>query len=233
MTEEIKIVGGTAQSTTFGVPGAEAVVEATFGAARVTLKPAEFINQSVAGGHFQLAQVTGLATGIAAGGAIFSMRWAPPNGSAPLLMLKRLQVGFITTTAFTTAQGLTFDAIRLTGFTAADTGGTALVPVAGNKVRNQIMSQSNVADLRIATTGALGAGTATADANPFGYAAGSSTTVGTSMPMTDLYNVASFGQHPHIFGANEGFRIRNVFAMGSTGVVNIYVAMTWAEVPGV
>ncbi len=230
---ETKIIGGTPSGTTFGVPGAEMLVDSTFGAGRVKLQPSEFANQGVVGGHFQLAQVTGLATGIAAAGPILSMRWAPPNGGAPLLLLKRLQVGFITTTAFTTAQGIAFDVIRLTGFTAADTGGTALAPIVGNKTRNQIMSASAIADLRIASTAALGAGTATADGNPFGYAAGQSTGVGTSMQLADLYNLSSFGQHPQVFGPNEGFRIRNVFAMGAAGVLNIYVAMTWAEVPGV
>ena len=136
-----------------------------------------------------------------------------------------------------------FDVVRCSGFTAPDTGGTALTPFIGNnnKARTSLMSTSAMADMRIASTAALGAGTKTQDTNPFGYltsapinlAVPTATAPGGNQPLTDLYSLANAGQHPEVFGVNEGFNIRVVTTMGAAGVIKLYVVCTWAEVPGV
>jgi hypothetical protein len=201
------------------------------------------MSQGVVGGHYAAAQVSGALTGVAAAGSVFSARWAPPTGAAAFMVLERLQVGFVLTTPFTAGQVVDFDVVRCSGFTAADTGGTALTPFIGNnnKARTSMMSTSAMSDMRISSTAALGAGTKTQDTNPFGYATSSvinvaiptATVPGGVLPLTDLYSFVNNGQHPEVFGVNEGFNIRNVTAMSAAGVIKLYVVCTWAEVPGV
>lgn len=241
MTQEAKIVGGTPSPSTFGLPGNEAMVDPTFSALRVKLQPAEYLNQGLIGGHYTAGQVSGALTGVGAAGAVFSARWAPSAGAVPYMVLKRLQIGYTLTTAFTAGQTLDFDVVRCTGFTAADSGGTALVLTGNNnKNRSGLMAASSVADMRIASTAALTAGTKTQDANPFGYVTSapinvtpSATVPGGNMQLTDLYSLINFGQHPEVFANNEGFNVRAVTAMGSTGVIKLYVVASWAEVPGI
>jgi hypothetical protein len=240
MTDNLTVVGGSPQNTTFGVPGTQCVVDATFGAYRATLKPNEFINQGVGGGHFKAAATSGaLTTPVGAGSAVFSMRWSPPNGAAPLFLLKRLQVGWTMTTAFTAAQAIDFDVVRCTAFTVADSAGTALTPFTGNnnKVRSGLMATSVVNDMRIASTAALTAGTKTQDANPFAYLpagtqAAANTALLTGVPLTDVYADTLLNEHPETFAANEGFNIRAVTVFPAAGVIKLYVAVEWAEVPG-
>jgi hypothetical protein len=232
---ETKVVGGVPTGTSFGVPGSELIIDPTFGAARVKLSPNEFMNQGIVGGHYLAAPVSGALTGVAAAGPVFSFRWSPSQGASPYALIKRIQLGWATTTAFTAQQALTFSGVRATAFTVADTGGTAYAPFATGtqKMRTGLMSPSVVADFRMATTGALTAGTRTFDTLPFGYVTGIGpiTTV-TATPLVDLYSETTTSQHPLILAANEGFEILNVIAMGAAGVINLYVVVSWAEVPG-
>jgi hypothetical protein len=236
---ESKLIGGTPIATTFGVPGTEALIDPTFGALRMKLSPSEYGNQGVYGGHYQAAAVTGALTGVGAAGAIFSMRWAAVAGGPSFTLLKRVQLAWALTTAFTSPQVIDFDIVRATAFTASDTGGTALTPFVGNsnKVRSSLMNTSQMTDMRIASTAALGAGTRTQDANAFGYLAegpqtATNTAFSTAIGLMDLYKEDAIAQHPQMFGNNEGFQIRAVTAMGATGVIKAYVVLTWAEVPG-
>jgi len=236
---DLVLKGGAPNSTTIGVPFTPLMVDATYNAARVTLKPDEYNFGSFNGGHYRTAQVSGALTGVGAAGAVFSMRWANTNG---LFLLKRLLVGYAITTAFTAGQLVDFDVVRDSAFTAADTGGTALTPFIGNnaKKRSSTMATSQVADMRISSTAALGAGTKTADTNPFGYATTAptnlavptATVAGGFMQLTEMYVQDANAAHPEMFGANEGFNIRNVTAMGAAGVIKLYVVCDWAEVPG-
>ena len=143
-------------------------------------------------------------------------------------MVRRIQVGFITTTAFTTAQGLAYNLIKATGFTVSDSGGTALYTAGANKHRTSFTNITSAPDIRISTTAALTAGTRTLEAQPMGVAGGSSTAVGTSMPVTPLLSHDP-GDYPLILAQNEGFVITNNFAMGAAGVINLHVNIECAE----
>jgi hypothetical protein len=226
------IKSGTPSSVTVGAAGTPMVVDSTFGAARTTLKPDEFNTNGFNGGHYRAASSTGALTGVASGGAIFSARWATANA---YMLLKRVRLSAIITTAFTAAQALDFDIIALRSFTAVDTGGTAMAPFTGanQKARQGVMGTSQVQDMRIATTAALGAGTKTADQFAFGIGAAPNTNaIGTGQDGIDLYKQDVQNQHPVIFGNNEGFNIRVVTAQGAVGVIKVYIAVEWAEVPG-
>jgi hypothetical protein len=81
-----------------GNGGIVAEVDTTFKSVRTTIRPPESINWNCMGG------VSGALTGVAAAGPIFSFR----NTGTNLIIVRRVTIGFVTTTAFTTAQGLTF-----------------------------------------------------------------------------------------------------------------------------
>ena len=194
-------------------------VDATFKAARISIRPAEVINWNSQGG------VSGLLTGVAAAGPVWSMR----NTGSNLLMVRRITVGFITTTAFTTAQGLYYNLIKANGFTASDSGGTALYTAGQNKHRASFTNITSAPDIRISTTAALTAGTRTLESQPIGSVCGSSTAVGTSMPATNIFSHDA-GDYPIILAQNEGIIITNGIAMGAAGVINLMVGVEYAEV---
>lgn len=202
-----------------GNGGTTTEVDTTFRAMRVTLRPVELI------GYYTFGGVSGAMTAVAANGPVFSLR----NTGANLLLVRRISLGFLTTTAFTTAQGLSYGLIRATGFTASDTGGTALFTAGQNKHRTAFTNISSAPDIRIGTTAALAAGTRTLETNPLGVVGGSSTGVGTGMPTEDILEQDS-GDYPVVLAQNEGLIITNLIAMGAAGVIQLRVAVELAEV---
>ena len=201
-----------------GNGGTTQEVDATFRAARVSIRPAEVI------GYYSVSGASGALTGVAAAGAVFSFR----NTGSNLILVRRLSIGFVTTTAFTTAQGLDYQMLRANSFTASDSGGTALFTAGQNKHRNSFTNITSAPDIRISSTGALTAGTRTLETAGMGIAGGSSTGVGTSMPTADLLRYDS-GDYPFVLAQNEGFVITNGIAMGAAGVIRLQVAVEYAE----
>jgi len=163
-------------------------------------------------------------TVVAAGGPVFALR----NIGSNLLTVKRVSVGFVTTTAFTTAQALAYQLFFARGFTASDTGGTAIAITANqNKNRTSLATPTSL-DCRIGSTGAITAGTRTLDTVALGIAGGSSTAVGTSMPPTNLFSHDA-GDYPIVLAQNEGLVITNNIVMGVAGVINLHVNVEFAE----
>jgi hypothetical protein len=194
-------------------------VDATFKAARATLRPAEVI------GWYSFGATSGLLTAVAAAGPVFSLR----NTGSNLLMIRRVQVGFGVTTAFTAAQLLAYNLLFARSFTASDSGGTALYTAGMNKHRTGFTNITSAPDIRIATTAALTAGTRTLDTVPLGVAAGGATAVGVALsPVLLLSHDA--GDYPVILAQNEGLVITNGVAMGAAGVINLHVNVEFAEV---
>ena len=201
-----------------GPSGATQEVDAAFKAARVSIRPVEVIN------WLSYGAVSGALAGVAANGPLFSLR----NTGANLLMVRRVQVGFVTTAAFTAAQGLVYQMLKANGFTVSDTGGTALYVAGQNKHRLGFTNITAAPDIRISTTAALGAGTRTLETVSMGIAGGTSNGLGTSMPMTALLSHDT-GDHPVILAQNEGLVITNVIAMGAAGVIQLHVNIELAE----
>lgn len=201
-----------------GVSGNVAEVDATFKTVKTAIYPVEST------GFLSIGAVSGLATVIAAGGPVFSFR----NISANLIRVRRVAVGFVTTTAFTTAQGLRYDLFFARAFTASDTGGTAIALTGSqNKLRTSLATLTSV-DCRISTTAALTAGTRTLDTVALGMVCGTSNGVGTTVPVQTLFDVSA-GDYPLVLAQNEGFVITNGQVMGAAGVGNIIVCMEFAE----
>lgn len=204
-----------------GQDGASVVqVDPTFDAARVSLRPIE-----VKGWHSVAAKSGNLTTAVAAG-AVFSFR----NLSAKPILVRRVGVGFVLTTAFTTAQLMEFGLMFCRPWTVSSTGGTA-IPFTGSntKVRTSLETPTSL-DARIATTGAITGETKTRDGNYLGLIGGWAGAVGTILPpsLNNLYSHDT-GDYPLVLDQNEGISIENVVLMGAAGVGVLYVNMEFAE----
>lgn len=206
-------------------------VDESHQAARVSLRSYDWHapGNTHIGGHYRTLISTGLTTGIAAAAAILSLRWTNADRA---LLLNRIRAWATIETAFTTAQRIALDLVRVNNFTAADTGGT-LIDL-GDTVRKERMHMRNssITNLRIATTGALGAGTGSEEAHASGglVFAGLTNVVG-AMAGGELFNVLAGQEHPFMLGSLEGFRIRNRVAQGAVGVVTFDLELDWTEIP--
>jgi hypothetical protein len=200
--------------------GAVCEVDPAHKSQRATLRPVEAL------GVYSFGAASGALTGVAAGGALFSLR----NLSANLLLVRRIGIGLVVTTAFTTAQQLQFGLAVARSFTASDTGGTAIALTGSNaKVRTSLATPTSV-DARIGTTAALTAGTKTLDANRLGFQAMWAGVIGATMApnFENLYLQTAVG-YPLVLATNEGLNIINEVAMGAAGVLSLVVNIEFAE----
>jgi hypothetical protein len=200
-------------------------IDPTFVAARVSEHPPEIL------GAYSLGLTSGALTTAAAAGTVFSFRWAPAT-TTQLCMVRRVEIGFATTTAFGTAQALQYSMQIARNWSASDTGGTAAAFTQTNtgKMRT-VMPTSAFAgggQIMIANTAANTAGTRTLDTQAMGFVQGASTAVGTVLTATPIFQ-HSPGDYPVILASNEGFIINNVVLMGATGVINLTVTVEWME----
>jgi hypothetical protein len=216
----------------------EMQVDPTFQSGRMNLRPLEYTNNGLIGGHFAIDAITGAMAGaIVANSQILSIRWAD---SRFIFVLKRFSVAAVCT-AFTANALPDLDLIRAISFTANASGGTAIVPsTAAQKVRSASMSGSlfaNEGEIRVASTAALTAGTQTLDTAgmaccPMGNFSAANTVWPGSAGVVDLYRHISLGQHPLILGNNEGLIVRTPTGWAtSTLTLKLYFTMEWAEVP--
>lgn len=211
------------------VPTNLLTVDPTFAAMRVSDHPPEIL------GAYSLGLVSGALTTVAAGGVVFALRWAP-TVNTQLCMIRRVEIGFATTTAFTTAQTITYSMQVARNFSVSYTsGGTAAAFTQANtgKLRTSMPASAFSApagQLYMANTGVISGATNTLDTQVIGYVTSPSTTavVGSSMLSTPIFQ-HSPGDYPLILANNEGFVINNVIVMGAGGVINLYVTVDWME----
>lgn len=204
-----------------GATGTIQEVDLTMKAARVTLRPMEA--QSWA----SLSSESGAVSALAANATVFSLRYTGPG----LLYVRRMGVGFITQTAFTTAQRIGFAAYVARNFTASDTGGTTITQFGTNSGKHRsTLANPTSGDVRIATTTALTNGTRTIDANPLGLQAAWSGAAGQGIPvgLDNIFDQNS-GDYPLILAPNEGIVINNFVAFGAAGTGYIYVNLEFVE----
>lgn len=209
------------------------MVDRSHFAGRTSLRPLDHRDTTgqIQGGHYRASFVTGLTTVLNAGDAIFALRW---NDNTRNFVLNRLRVWATIATAFTTAQEISLDLIKLSAFTAPATGGTDMTANinGGTGRRSSSMAPSLITDVRVATTVALGAGTAVADALPCGFAAlGGLVNVVGAMASENLYSIEPGQEYPLELTRSEGFRIRIGVTQGAVGVVRYNLLMDWVEIP--
>ena len=193
-------------------------------------------------GAYRIAMTSGLVTGLNAGDAIFSLRWAPtlPTSNPRQLtsfVLQRMRVKWRAITDFTTGQEAGLDIFVARGFTASDTGGTAATLTGNNAKKRTSFPTTLVTDMRISTTGALGAGTRTLDAQPIASSVSSDLANAATVPK-GAFDVEVLDQDQDRFpfvlgpagaGAQEGFVVTNRVAMGAGGTARVTVELDWLE----
>jgi hypothetical protein len=215
-----------------GSVGGNLLVDPTFQANRVSDHPPEIL------GAYSLSQVSGALTTAAAGTIatpvpVFSFRWAPAT-TTQLCMVRRIEVGFNTTVAFTTAQSLQWNLMIARNYTVAATGGTGMTTAQVNTWKQRTVMPNSAftggpANIMIANTGALTTGTVTYDSQYMSTVNGGVTAVvGSSIPMQTLFQHQA-GDYPLIFAVNEGFIINNGQVMGAGGSGNLIVNVEWME----
>lgn len=200
-----------------GVSGALQEVDAAHLAGRQSLWPIP----AVAWNSFALR--SGLLTGVAADAPVLSFR----NLSSNQILVRKVQLGFVTTTAFSAAQMLDFGLYVARAFTVSDSAGLAVTLTGDTSSHRASLAPLTSADLRIADAAALTAGTRTLDAARIGQVAGWSGAVGESIPKQVLFEPTSY---PLIIAQNEGFVINALTAMGAAGIGRLYVDVELAEV---
>jgi hypothetical protein len=199
-------------------------IDPTFGAMRVTPRPLE------ATAWLQVSGRSNLMTGVVANGPIFSLR----NASANLMLIRKVQIGFITSTGFTAAQYLDFNLLVARSWTAADSAGAtgAAITLTGNncKLRTSLSALTSAAAF-ITTTGIITAGTRVVDSNAIGNygqwftAAGA----GIGFGLTTIFDQGP-GDYPLVCANNEGIVIQvGATAMGAAGVGYFTVMVEVAE----
>jgi len=232
MANEIKLVGSGPNGDL------EAQIDRTHRALRVSVRPWEHD----AGGHYRIAGRSGALTSatVTATGPLFSLRWSPTGNM--LLALLRLKAFYIPTTVFTAAQELGLDLVRVTGFTASDSAGTAIIPSA---LRDRAMPTSSVMDCRIAPATILTAGTRTVDTtsvleiggglvnvvNAAAATAYVNPTTGGPFQFGFDYDPLMRGEMPLILSKDEGFLVRNTVVFPAAGVATLVVVGHIVEFP--
>jgi hypothetical protein len=217
------------------------VAGTTFRAAKVACYPIEY----GALGHYRIQSMTGtlaatLAAGTATAGHVFAFRWGDATRFAVLTKFKTRFLPLTLFTAATLTDHTSFDAFIVRSYTGSHTGGTTLTPTGNNAKLRTSMGTSLVTDVRIATTGALTAGTHTFDAFPFAQslrkgnrvnpAAATEEVIMPTFDGMDLDFSMADGDHPIVLAQNEGVVVRNrtVWPAAGTGILTVLIA--WAEV---
>lgn len=188
-------------------------------------------------GQYQLSAVTGeLAATLAANAQIFQFLWGDPESAA---LITYLSLSIQPEVAFTAATltDFGFDARRCRAVSAVGSGGTPLL-ASGNWAKTRTsMGSSRAADIRIATTAALGA-LSNFDSNSFASSMGKFQRVypatGTeetyaNMPMLEFAPNPQNGEMPILIVGNEGIVIRNrgVWPAAGTGICAVQIR--WSE----
>lgn len=190
-------------------------------AVRFSLRPPESLGWNSIGAQ------SGLITGLAANGAVFSFR----NLGVNPILIKRVGVGYLCSTVFTTAQKVDFGLFVARAFSGSDTGGNQIAITGSNTKHRTSLATPNNVDMRIAAAAVLTAGTKTLDTNPLGivgaWVPGAGTII--NFAQDNLLNHAA-GDHPIVLTQNEGINILNLTAMGAAGVGSFYVNLEFAEV---
>lgn len=189
--------------------------------------------QTPAGSAYVDGNYTGLVTGVAGGSATAGHLWVcrytttPATDARRFAVIQRLRIRSFTIAGYTGAQEVLLAVFKLTAYTAAHTGGTAITPVKKSEAY-----AAPLMTIRIADTGALTAGTQTLSDGVIRSGAFSELAAGAAVPkgaIDILLSTEDLIRDPLILGNNEGLVLRNEIAMGAGGTARICVEMDWRE----
>lgn len=204
----------------------------TFRALRITNRPINYGSL----GYYRMGSVSGvIPAALAANSELFQWRWAD---GVNLGLLYKIQVSAAANAAATAAavQALRCTAAR--GWSVSGSGGTAATLTGNNCKLRTSMGTSLTADMRIASTAALGAGTKTLDATDlgavsYGIGTGAITAV-VSLNLLNagdgvLFDADGEGYHPFVAAQNEGVVVRSGLIGPATMTWQLGVQCVWAE----
>lgn len=198
-----------------------AVVDPTFKALRMTLRPGEFQ------GAYRFAMRSGVIAAATAAGIMVMFRYIGTGAC----QVHSVKVGLNGLAAYTQGNmSFTLNVVR--GWIVSDTAGTQATLGNIQKVRSA-MTQPQV-DIRYPTTTVLTTAAATAaieDPAPFGSAQFDCPPSIKAQPMQELLDSTWFAK-PLTLTLNEGFRIRNT-AFAAIGTSNLVFSIYWTEFPAV
>lgn len=207
-----------------GNGGAIAEVDGTgFRAMRTNRRPMDY----GALGSYSVTGRTGvMAAGLAANAEIFQLRWTDATRLCVVTSVHCSGGGSI---AAFTAGVTNMELMVARSWTVAGSGGTAIALTTNNQKLRSSMGTSLVNDMRVASTGALTAGTKTLDAQPIGSLTSSVTaTAGTPLwNPAHLYEINENDGQPIILAANEGIIVRAT--VPATGTWTASIDVTWME----
>lgn len=217
MSTLIKVPGG---GTPFNIEG-----DTTLKAIKVAPRWPE------ADGFYFHSSRSGALAGAAAASVVWAFRWAH---ATKLCIIDLLRVRAMPTTPFTAAQEWGFDAVIGRTYSASHTGGTQYLPSqAGGFKKRASYPTSNITEIRMATTAALGGGTVTADASEFisdlAWELVAAATVARSRVAWEK-DYTDGVDSPIILVQNEGILVRPIITLGAGGVVRLVVEIAWHEV---
>lgn len=202
-----------------GNGGTVGEIDSTHRALRVSHRPIE------AAGSFHAGATSGtVAAGASADSIVYSFR---NPSSTTRALIRRVQFSVHTlATGFTAGVGLFYlSAVR--GFTVADTTGGTAVTLTGNNGKLRTSLGTTVCAAYVANTGAITAGTGTADTTPLVRRAFTfSNAVQTVLADATLIE-QSPGEQPLVLAQDEGFRIYATVPATGTWVLNVNVE--WDE----
>jgi hypothetical protein len=188
------------------------------------------------GNWYRYSGFTGtIGAALAASSELLQFRFV--SGTKSFAIVDKVVFEGLGIVAVATAGGpLGFELVPARGWTVAGSGGTRIATTGDNLQTETALTNSQVSDIGISTTGALTVGTKTLDANAQG---GTIMAIGTGAVTTyqvipfgpsDLYNASDAGFQPLVLANQEGFVIRTTH----TGPAALtYVArfkVVWAEV---
>lgn len=202
----------------------------TFRAGRTTLRPPDHGSL----GSYGYGGFTGvLPAALAANSEIFQFRW---TDATRLCIINEVKISaVVSTTFFAAGVPVQVDLVKVTGWSAAGSGGTRPTITTLMKKRSSMGSSLVAAsDIGIATTAALTAGTKTLEATSMASLAGAGPITASLngqifAPGTILFRPeVADGQHPLSLVQNEGFVIRSV-AVPATGTWLAAITIDWTE----
>lgn len=213
---------------TQGLSGTVVEVDPAFRAQRTSLRPADH----GALGHYRISMQTGtMAAGLAANAEVFQFRWTNPSALAVVHKIALEGMGSIV--AFAAGVAI-FRVTTARSWTADGGGGTAATMTTNNgKVRTShatsgLGGSPVQGTARIASTGALTAGTKTLDAVDMGACvAGIAATAGAGVNNNNMFIDEGGAEHPIVLAANEGIVIRAT--VPATGTWTAGFMIDWTE----
>lgn len=202
---------------------------------RASLRPLDHVQLGVNGGIYKIAATySSTAAKPAAASDVLSLRW---TDTRMLLVVKRVTALVLATTAYTAAGAQDLALYRASGFTVSPSGGTQVIPSAGQGNAMRATMKASGLDgssgvLWVSSGDLLTTGTRVLDTQPMGYFQfGNPTGVVGSPQSGDLLNTREFGTSPLILTANEGIVIQTPIGNAqAAGVTKFGFVIECAEV---